>query len=142
MTKTGIFTDTQNLQTVMSDLFEQIRADDPNKIQSLHKSKMILSFKCDHPTLRITVNGRKVPIGVTFNDSHLRPDFEVVLSADALHYILTGELRLSKAMSTGQIKVNGPVWKAVTLEDVLHVCQSKYPDIVLKYHLDGHGQAS
>ena len=138
----GIFADTQTFRTIMVDLFDQVCQGNAAETQSLHKSKMIVSFNCSDPGLRITIDGRKAPLMVSFDDKRLRPDLEAELSADTLHYILTGELRLGKAMSSGQMKVRGAVWKAVTLEDVLHACQAKYPVIVTKYRLDGYARPS
>jgi hypothetical protein len=62
--------------------------------------------------------------------SALRPQLDVELTADSLHRILLKELSLRKALGSGAMKVRGPVWRTVALEEILHHGQDLYPQVL------------
>ena len=86
------------------------------------------------------VNGRKDPPQITYGKTALRPDLEIQLSADTLHKILLGELRLSSAVATRQLAVRGPIHKSLVFEDIFHSAQAFYPSVLEEIGIDGYRQ--
>lgn len=76
------------------------------------------------------INGRKKPVSVTYGENRIRPEVDVDLTTDTLHYILLGELRLAKALKTKELKVHGPVRKVLAAAELFHQCQAIYPRIL------------
>jgi hypothetical protein len=70
------------------------------------------------------------PVQIHYGSSPKKPDLDVDLTADALHQILLGELRLRKALGSGAMKVKGPFWKSFALEEILHHGQALYPQVI------------
>jgi hypothetical protein len=91
----------------------------------------------DHrQALVVVINGRERVPRVSYGGNGtnpLRPDLEVSLSAETLHQILTGELRLSKALGQGVMRVRGNVLKGKVLEDLFHQGQAIYPQILFEW---------
>jgi len=128
-----VFSSSDQIYAVMKTLFSRIGEKDPQAARIITQSRLILRLRLSQPTADVTINGRHNPLDLAFGNSPLIPDLELSISADALHYILTGQLRFSKALGSGQLKLRGPVWKAFVLEDVFKHLQSLYP-IVLQEH--------
>ena len=123
-----LYADSNQLYETMKALFTRIR--DQGGAQSVGKSRLVLRFHTRQPEAVITIDGRQQPVQVSYGPSKLRADLEVELPADALHQILLGELRLSKALGSGQMKVRGPIFKTFALEEVFHLGQALYPQIL------------
>ena len=52
------------------------------------------------------------------------------MAADSFHQILLGDLSLTTALGNGELKVKGPIWKALSLGDLFQVSRKCYPDII------------
>jgi hypothetical protein len=125
----AVYSTTDQLRKVLEQLFARL-AQDAALVESLSKSRLILRFKITSPAFDATINGRKSPPQVIYGATHLRPDLDLVLSADTLHQILLAELRLGQAVSSGQLRVGGAVWKSFALEDLFHRAQQIYPQVL------------
>jgi len=90
------------------------------------------------PETDVVVNGRKDPPHITYGKTSLRPDLEIELSADALHKILLGEIRLGSAVAARQLVVRGPIYKSFVFEDIFHSAQAFYPKVLEEVGLDGY----
>ncbi len=128
----AIYTTTEQLKQTLVSLFERM-AEDPALVASLANSRLILRFKITAPSFDMVINGRKTPPQIMYGVSQLRPDLDLGLSADALHKILLGELRLSQAVSSGQLRVGGAVWKSFALEQVFHSAQALYSQVLQEH---------
>ena len=82
------------------------------------------------PAAEIVIHGRETPVRTTFGENGVKPDLEIEMSADTFHKILLGELSLKTALGNGQMRVKGPIWKALSLGDLFTVSRRCYPDIV------------
>lgn len=122
------YTDSAQLQRALQTLFTRIAADSA-AVRSLTESRLILRFMISDPTAEVLINGRTDPPQVRYAGSGLRPDLDIHLSADSLHRILLRELRLRDAVTSGKLKVRGPMWKSFVLEDILHAAQDLYPEV-------------
>lgn len=125
----SIYADSSQLYTTMQRLFSRIKDQDARSMQTVLDSRLVIRLKLSGPYAEIVINGRQKPVEISYGSSLLRPDLDVDLTADALHYILLGELRLRKALASGQMKVRGPLFKTFALEQILHTGQSIYPQI-------------
>jgi hypothetical protein len=125
-----VYSQSEKLVETLQVLFERIQSAHPGATASLAASRLIIRLACSAPAAEITINGRKQPVQITYGKSPLRPDLDIQLNADALHQILLGELTLSQAVGSGEVKIKGPVWKSFVLEDVLHHGQAIYPGLL------------
>lgn len=131
-----VYANSEILQTALNRLFHHV-GEDPQAVKSLLESKLILRLNVTAPAADVLINGRKNPPSVTYGKTTLRPDLEIQLSADALHRILLGELRLSSAVASRQLAVKGPIFKTFVFEDIFHSAQAFYPSLLAEMGLDG-----
>lgn len=132
----AVFISSEQAYAVMKTLLERIKEKDPKAAQKLVNSRLILRLRLRQPEAEITINARHNPLEFEYGKSTLRPDLELDVPADALHYMLTGQLRFSKVLGSGQLKLHGPVWKAFVLEDLLRHLQALYPLVLHEYGID------
>lgn len=128
-----IFTDEAQFIGVMQALFTRMEAEDPQAADGLLKKKLCILLRCSAPMAVMMFDGRKRPLSITYTANGIKPDLDVEITGDALHRILLGELRLSKAIGSKQLKPNGPVWKVTPLVDLFHQAQKIYPDVAREY---------
>lgn len=131
-----VFSSSEQVYAVMNTLLNRIKEKDPKGAQRLVNSRLILRLRLRQPEAEITINARHNPLEFEYGKSALRPDLELDVPADALHYILTGQLRFSKVLGSGQLKLHGPVWRAFVLEDLLRHFQTLYPQVLREYGID------
>ncbi|MBE2221952.1 MAG: SCP2 sterol-binding domain-containing protein [Anaerolineae bacterium] len=128
-----IFADEALFITVMQALFTRMAAEDPQAADGLLKAKVCVQLRCSDPAAVMMFDGKKRPLSISYSANGIKPDLDVEVTCDALHYILLGELRLSKAVGSKQLKPNGPVWKVTPLADLFHQAQKIYPDVARQY---------
>ncbi|MBP1701388.1 MAG: hypothetical protein H6Q38_495 [Chloroflexi bacterium] len=131
-----VFSSSDQVYAVMKTLLTRLGEKDPQAAQIITRSRLVLRLQLNQPPAEITINGKHHPIEFAFGKSALRPDLELAIGCDALHYILTGQLKFSKALGSGQLKLRGPVWKAFVLEDVFRHLQGLYPVVLREYGID------
>jgi hypothetical protein len=125
-----IYTTSEELYTSLKLLFDRIQEQSPAATRAVQASRLAIRLACTHPAAQVLIDGRMSPVQIRYGSSPLRPDLDVDLTADALHQILLGELRLRKALGSGVMKVKGPVWKTFALEEILHHGQTLYPQVI------------
>jgi len=111
-------------------LFSQIDERETNVSQTISQSRLLIRLKIVDPPADILLNGRKNPPQVIYGKNSFRPDLDIEITSDALHYILLGQLTFKKALTSKQIKVRGPVWKSFVLEDLFRLGQELYPQLI------------
>jgi len=126
----SFYTDAGQFYKCIGALFERVLAESPGVAKAILASRMIIRLRCTEPIAEVTLNGRRAPVQATRGPSPLRPDLDVELDGDTLHFILLGELPIKRALASGQMKVKGRVWKAPALVDLLHQGQALYSDIL------------
>lgn len=129
----AVFTDTAQFAGVMQALFTRMEAEDPKSADGMLKKKLCILLRCSDPVAEMMFDGRKRPLSITYNANGTKPDLDVEVTCDALHRILMGELRLSKAIGSKQLKPNGPVWKVTPLVNLFHHAQQIYPDVAREH---------
>jgi hypothetical protein len=124
------YTDSQQLNNHLHLLFNKIIAQENGAIQSLSASRIVIKIQCTQPAAEITIDGRRHPVHIEFGRSTTRPDLNVTLPAEMLHWILLKQIPLRKALGSGQLKVQGPILRMVVLEEIFHLGQSVYPEVL------------
>ncbi len=124
------FASTDQLYASLKLLFSRIVEQDPQATQAVVSARMAICLRCSQPRAEIFINGRTRPVQISYGAVSLRPDLDIELTAETLHRILLGELRLRNAIANGLMKVKGPVWKTTALESILHRGQALYPDVL------------
>ena len=119
----AVFTDQAQFLTVMQALFARMETEDPQAADGLLKKKLCVQLRCSGPEAVMVFDGRKRPLAISYSANGEKPDLDVEVTCDALHQILLGDLRLSKAVGSKQLKPNGPVWKVTPLTDLFHQAQ-------------------
>jgi putative sterol carrier protein len=127
----AIFSSSDQLYDTLRILFTRMETEDPMAAEGLLKSRLRIQFRCSAPEALVLFDARERPLQILYGESaKMKVDLDVELTGDALHEILLGELRLTKALGSGQLKPNGPVWKAMKLADLFHFTQAVYPQVV------------
>jgi ubiquinone biosynthesis protein UbiJ len=131
-----VFSSSDQVYAVMKSVLNQVKTSNPQAARTLANSRLILRLKLNHPDAEITINARHQPLEFAYGKSGLKADLELDIHCDALHYILTGQLKFSKALGSGQLKLHGPVWRAFVLEDIFRTLQVLYPKVLKEFGID------
>lgn len=124
------FTDAEQIYTVMQALFESMRDMTPNPVDALFSSHMIIRLNLTDPDAHITINGRQRPVTIDYGSSGGRADMEIGMAADILHLILLDEYSIKQGFSNGELKIRGPIWKALTFADIFQKGRTFYPQVL------------
>ena len=116
---------------VIKEVFERMEKDSPRAIAVLMRSKMIVRFKLTHPLAEILLNGRRAAFQATYGPSKMMAELEAHFAGDTLHKIFLGQWTLAHALNSGQLRLNGPIFKALELADLFQAAKTIYP-VVLK----------
>lgn len=125
-----IYSSDSQLYACFQTLFSRIKEHDSRAADALLKASLAIAFVCTAPAASITINARKDPVQLIYGPTDLKPTVEVTLTADTLHCLLLGEIRLAKAIGSERIALKGPIWKTLSLADLFHHAQMLYPDIL------------
>ena len=125
-----IYRSADDVYGTMELLFEEVQVRDAKAAEKLQKANVLLRFSLTEPEATITINGRRDPATFSFGDSRIRPEVEVVSTADTFHHVLLGDQKLSKALANRSMKVKGPAYKALAVADLFQQCQELYPEIL------------
>lgn len=132
----AVFESTEQLNTVMNDLFQEIAAN-PDNIDEFLRSNMVVRIYFEEPDGEILLDGRQPPLEFFLGPRPGNANFEIRVPADLLHEIWMDRQKLSSAFFSGQIKTKGNVFKAVRkLENLFREAEARYPAIVEKYGLE------
>jgi hypothetical protein len=114
----------------MKALFESMRDMNPNPVDALVSSHMIIRLNLSDPDAHITINGRKRPVTIDYGGTNGRADMEIGMTAETLHLILLDEYSIKQGFSNGELKVKGPIWKALSFADIFQKGRTYYPKVL------------
>ncbi len=127
----AVYTTDEQLYETLRLLFARMAAQKADADAALLKSRLRIRLRCSEPTAVVTFDARERPLQILYGSANNVPvDLDVAVITDALHEIMLGELRLTKALGSGQLKPNGPVWKVTALADLFHAAQAIYPVVL------------
>ncbi len=133
-----VYASSDQLYSALQTLFSRVAEKDPQAAQAVSTSKLILRMRTSAPVTEVNFNGRQNQLKIIYGPSPLRPDIELELPADMLHGILLSEISMRKALSTGKVKLRGPIWKAFALESIFHAGQTIYPQVLREQNINGY----
>lgn len=128
--KMSFFSSSRQFYATAQALFDKVQAEYPQAADDIRKARLLIRFNCVEPEATIMINGRREPASVSFGENRIRPEVDVDLTTDTLHYILLGELGLANALKTKELKVHGPMRKVLAVANLFHQCQAIYPRIL------------
>jgi len=121
---------TELLYSATRALFARISENAPRAADGIVKGRLVIRLRTSEPEGEIMLDGRQPPLKSSFGPSTARPELDIQMAADTLHRILLGELPLGKAVSSGQLKVKGPIFKTLPLADLFRQGQRYYPEVL------------
>ncbi|HZY41282.1 MAG TPA: hypothetical protein VFF59_04690 [Anaerolineae bacterium] len=124
------YTNADTFYPVIKDVFARIEQDSPHAIAGLMRSKLIVRFKLTHPIAEILLNGRRATFQATYGPSKLLADLDAHFTGDTLHKIFLGNWTLAHALNVGQLRINGPILKAVELAELFQAARTHYPAVL------------
>jgi alkyl sulfatase BDS1-like metallo-beta-lactamase superfamily hydrolase len=124
------YTDAQQIYEVMQALFEAMRDMDPNPVDALVSTHMIIRLNLTDPDAHITINGRQRPVKIDYGPANERADMEIGMTAEILHLVLLDEYSIKQGFSNGELKVRGPIWKALSFADIFQQGRTYYPQVL------------
>jgi len=129
------FSDSEELYLLLQKLFKKIESNNSNASRVIQDSKLSIQIQFNNPFAEVFIDGRKNPVQISYHTKNPRPDFKLELPADMFHEIMTGNVNMKKAISSGKFKVRGPIWKAFVLEDIFRNAKIIYPEILAEMGL-------
>jgi hypothetical protein len=131
------YPDSESYYANMRALFSCVEANYSKATESIAKARINILMRTVSPSAEILIRGRERPVTVAYGENGAKADLEITMATDTFHKILLGELSLKTALGNGQMKVKGPIFKALTLGDLFYVGRLCYPDIVKQTSDDG-----
>lgn len=125
-----VYVSDQHLYACVGELFRRIGKEHPAAEESVLDAGLVINFRCTQPDALVTIDGRERPLQITYGTAARKPDLDIEISADALHQILLGDLKLAKAVGSRQLKPKGPIWKVFVLEPIFTTAQTVYPQVI------------
>jgi hypothetical protein len=102
----------------------------PDPVDALASSHMVIRINLTDPDSHITINGRKRPVTIDYGQPNGRADLEIGMTADVLHLILLNEYSIKRGFSNGELKVRGPIWKALSFAEIFKKGRTYYSQVV------------
>jgi len=124
-----IYANAAQFEDLYTRMFDQIAADDPDRMDPLVEQQMVICFRLDEPEVELWVDGRTKPVQTSFGSQPLDASLTAELSGNSMHELLLGTLPLGRALFTRKLKVSGSKTAAMKLESLLHACQAVYPQL-------------
>jgi hypothetical protein len=125
-----IYVSEQQLYRCFGALVKCIEVVDSTAADTLLRAQIAIRFRCSEPTAEMIIDARQRPLQIAFGASDIQPQVDIALSADTLHKVLLGELSLTKAIGSNQLKPTGPIWKTIALGPLLDRAKTVYPQIL------------
>lgn len=124
------YTNAEQITAVMQALFESMRGMTPDPVDALVSSHMVFRINLTDPEAHITINSRKRPVTIEYGSTNGRADLEIGMTAETLHLILLDEYSIKQGFSNGELKVRGPIWKALSFADIFQKGRAFYPQVL------------
>ena len=129
------FNNPEQIYRIMQSLFERMSTFTPDPVDALVSSHMVVRINLSEPDAQITINGRKRPVSIDYGSSNGRSDLEIGMKAETLHLILLDEYSIKQGFSNGELRVRGPIWKALSFADIFQKGRAYYPQVLKEYDL-------
>ena len=125
----GAYKTTKELQQVMSELWDKIKADKGMSAEIM-KAQMVVRFDYREPKGSITIDSTDgKEIKVFPGACELKPLVEMSMTADIAHEFWLGKLSVPMAILTGKMVAKGPVNQALALLPAIKPAFAIYPEV-------------
>jgi len=130
------YADAKTFYEVMNDLFSQVMAR-PDLLKPLRDGKVVLRIATTGPDAILVVDGRAIPPRFTTGtDPAGKVDVGLSLSADVLHNVWLGKIRLRDAYLAGKVHLDSNPLKALSLMtgllEMFRFVEGLYPGVLKK----------
>ncbi|MBP7686730.1 MAG: hypothetical protein KA765_02445 [Thermoflexales bacterium] len=125
-----VYPNADTFYPIIKEVFARIEKDSPHALAGLMRSRLIVRFKLTHPIAEILLNGRRVTFQATYGPTKLLADLDAHFTGDTLHKIFLGEWTLAHALNIGQLRINGPILKALELAELFEAAKKVYPAVL------------
>ena len=130
------YPDAETFYGVMNDLFSQVMAR-PDLFKPLREGKVLLRITTTQPDTILVVDGRSVPPRFTTGKApDGKADVGLSLTADALHNVWLGKIRLRDAYLAGKVHLDSNPLKALSLMsgllEMFRFVEGLYPGVLKK----------
>lgn len=125
-----VFSSTEELQEVMSSLWQEIKCSQEMS-NKLLESRLIVQFRYRDPEGLVTIDcldGKEMKIVV--GQTLLKPVVEMTMKADVAHDFWLGKVNVPMALMMGKIVSKGPTPKALALLPVIKPAYDLYPKVL------------
>lgn len=129
------YSDEKQIYSVMQALFDNLQDMKPDPIDALVSTHMKIRINIKDPDAIITINGRKRPVTVDYGLLNGRADLELEMAADTLHLILLDSYSVKDGFTKGELKVRGPIWKALSFSEIFQKGRVYYPKVLEDHNL-------
>lgn len=126
----SVFTSTDELQQVMSELWAEIK-NTPDMAQKLIDSKLVVQFRYREPEGLMTIDcADGVEMKIHVGQTEIKPVIEMSMKADIAHEFWLGKVNVPMALMMGKIVSRGPTPKALALLPVIKPAYHIYPKVL------------
>jgi hypothetical protein len=125
----GFYADSAALCDVMTELFHRALTT-PAATRAMRRQTLTLRLMMSDPSLVLTVDGRSSPPRCVCGHTPGPVDLVLRMQADVIHQVWLSEIRLRDAYGSGQIKVEGPIWRALSLAELFRQLEALYPQVL------------
>jgi hypothetical protein len=130
------YPDVKTFYGVMNDLFGQVMAR-PDLLQPLRDGRVLLRITTTQPDTILVVDGRSVPPRFSTGKApEGKVDVGLTMSADVLHNVWLGKIRLRDAYLAGKVHLDSSPLKALSLMTGLlamfRFVEGLYPGVLQK----------
>jgi hypothetical protein len=128
------YADVETFYEVMNDLFSQVMAR-PDLLKPLRDGKVVLRIATTGPDAILVVDGQAIPPRFsTGTDPAGKVDVGLSLSADVLHNVWLGKIRLRDAYLAGKVHLDSNPLKALSLMtgllEMFRFVEGLYPGVL------------
>ena len=123
------FRDTDHMYRVLGALFERL-AGEKDIADAMLSGGFVLRLSYSDPDGQITIDLRQPTLTWTFGSSDLKPELELIQSADVAHQFWLGRLNITAAIATRKVVARGPVAKALKLLPALKPAYPLYAQVL------------
>lgn len=133
------FESTEQLRDVFEAFWTKAKRQ-TDVMEKLVKSQVVVRFDIEQPEIHPTINFRDPApdgsVGTLEFDSDVEPELTVWSTSETTNKFWQGKLNVTIAMARGQVKLKGPVSKALGLLSKIKPLYSLWPEVLKEKGLD------
>jgi len=133
------FESTEQLKEVFEEFWNRATKE-VEVMEKLAKAEVIVRFDIEQPEAQITIDfknpGPNGEVGQIFFDDAVEPEIKVWSKSETTNKFWHGKLNTAVALARGQVKIQGPVSKAIGLVSKIKPLYAIWPEVLKDKGLD------